>query len=76
MLFRLRPEDFNPEEHAPPPRTPPPAPARLCDLSPEEWGVVHMMLADHRLYGEVLAQGQGTAASHARRMATSGKRGR
>ena len=76
MLFRLRPEDFEPEAHAAPPRPAPPTPARMCDLSPEEWRVVHMMLVDHRLYGEALARGEGAAATQAGRLVRPGTRGR
>lgn len=78
MLFRLREEDFRPEDRrarvAP---TPPAAPARpaLSDLSPEEWAVVHMILSDHQAYGEVVARGAGPAAAQAdRSRARSGSR--
>lgn len=74
MLFRLRPEDLDPADRPAPSRptaarTPAASPPRLDDLSPEEWRVVSMMLADHRRFGEVLAQGTSPVAAHAARLA-------
>ena len=82
MLFRLRPEDFSSSEQSGMSPLPVPRPASesrstsMSDLSPDEWRVVHMMLADHRRFGEVLAQGTGTAAKHAHYMAANVKRRR
>lgn len=74
MLFRLRPEDFDPAQRpVPARRAPPPFVPIISDLSPEEWRVVHMMLSDHRRHGEPLARGAGPAADHARRLAAAGR---
>ncbi len=73
MLFRLRPEDFDPTQRpAQPRRAPRPILPMLSDLSPEEWRVVHMMLSDHRRHGEPLAKGTVPAADLAGRLARAG----
>ena len=78
MLFRLREEDFKPEDHRTrvgPTLSAAPARPALSDLSPEEWAVVHMILSDHKAYGEVVARGAGPAAAQAdRSRARSGSR--